>query len=217
MSVRVLVADDHKLMREGLRALLDGAADTTVVAEADNGRDAVDLAVKLRPEVVLMDVTMPDLNGIEAARRIGAACPGVRVVALSMHADKRFVAKMFAAGAAGYLLKDCAFEELLRAVRTVAAGQGYLSPQISASVLEDYGRHLGDENGSVLSLLTDREREVLQLIAEGLNTKSIAYRLHLSPKTIETHRQHLMTKLHCTSVAELIKISLREGLTSLDL
>ena len=214
MSTRIVLADDHQLMRQGLRGLLDREPDMEVVGEADGGRSALALVAELVPSVVIMDVAMPDLNGVEATRKIVEGFPGVRVIALSMHADKRFVAGMLKAGASGYLLKDCAFAELAGAVRTVAAGQVYLSPGIAGLVAEEFaGRFAPDRPGSPL---TGREREVLQLIAEGQATKQIAVRLGLSVKTVETHRRQMMDKLGLHSVAELTKYAIREGLTALD-
>jgi DNA-binding NarL/FixJ family response regulator len=187
-----------------------------VVAEAGDGRSAVRVAKEMQPEVVVMDVVLPDLNGIEATRKIVDQVPGVRVVALSMYSDKRFVGEMLRAGAHGYLLKDCAFEELARAIRTVAGGQSYLGSGVADVVVEDYVQHVGDEDKSAFSVLTPREREVLQLLAEGRSTKEIASELCVSTKTIETHRQQTMKKLGMSSVAELTKYAIREGLTSLD-
>lgn len=214
MSIRILLADDHKIVREGLRALLEGQPDVKVVAEAEDGRTAVQLAQKLSPDVAIMDVTMPGLNGIEATRRIVAEVPGVRVIALSMHSDRRFVAEMFKAGASGYLLKDCAFEELARAINTVVANQLYLSPEIADVVVEDYVRHLTETDPWALSDLTSREREVLQLLAEGKSTRQIASDLHLSVNTVATHRQHIMEKLDIDNIAGLTKYAIRAGLTS---
>jgi len=215
MSIRILLADDHKIVREGLRALLEKQPGMEVIAEAEDGRTTVRLARELSPDVVIMDVAMPDLNGIGATDQIIAEAPDVKVVALSMHSDRRFVMEMFKAGASGYLLKDCAFEELARAVRAVAAGQTYLSPGIAGVVIKDYVRRLSETN-SAFSILTSREHEVLQLLAEGKSTKQIASRLHVSVKTVETHRRHIMEKLDIHSVAELTKYAIREGLTPLE-
>jgi DNA-binding NarL/FixJ family response regulator len=214
---RVLLADDHMIMRQGLRSLLAGTTGLDVLGEAGDGRTAVQMALKLSPDVVVMDVGMPDLNGMEATRQIKAQAPGIKVIALSMHSDGRFIAGMFKAGASGYLLKDSAFEELARAVRTVAAGQTYLSPRIAGVVVEDYLRGKDGAAPTGVSLLTDREREVLQLIAEGRSTKETADLLHVSVKTVETHRGRIMARLGLHSVAELTKYAIREGLTSLDL
>lgn len=215
MGLRILLADDHRIMREGLRALLQEQPTMTVVGEAENGRKAVQLAKELVPDVVIMDVTMPEMNGIEATTQIKASLPGVRVIALSIHTDRRFVIQMFRAGATGYLLKDCAFEELTRAIRTVSDGQAYLSPGIAGVVVEEFLRTLASDGGTGVPSLSGREREVLQLTAEGRSMKEIASALHVSVKTIETHRRQIMTKLGVNSVAELTKYAIREGLTPL--
>ncbi|HOV85426.1 MAG TPA: response regulator transcription factor [Syntrophobacteraceae bacterium] len=215
MGCRILLADDHKIVRDGLRSLLEKQPGMDVVAEADNGRTTVRLARELLPDLVIVDIGMPGLNGIEATRQIVAENPRIRVVALSMHSDRRFVAQMFKAGASAYLLKDCAFEELAQAVQVVLAGRTYLSPQVAGTVVEDYIRHLAATDGSGFSVLTAREREVLQLLAEGNSTKQIANSLHVSMKTVETHRQQIMNKLNVQSVADLVKYAIREGLTSL--
>jgi DNA-binding NarL/FixJ family response regulator len=216
MSIRILLVDDHKIVREGLRSLLEKQPDMKVIAEAGDGRTAVQLTKELLPDVVVMDIAMPDLNGIEAAGRITAEAPGVKVVALSMHAERRFVVRILRAGASGYLVKDCAFEELVRAVRAVIAGQTYLSPDIASIVVKDYISRLSETNSAFFPLLTVREREVLQLLAEGRSTKGIASSLQVSVKTIETHTRHIMEKLNIRSIAELTKYAIREGLTSLE-
>ena len=217
MKLRVILADDHQVIREGLRTLIEEQSDMEVVAEAANGRDAIRLCGEMKAQVVVMDVAMPDLNGIEATRQIMTECPTAKVLALSMHADKHYAAGMLGAGAAGYVLKDCAFEELADAIRRVATGGSYLSPEIEGVVLRDYVERLSGEGGaSAFSVLTDREREVLQLVAEGHTTKQIADTLHVSVKTIESHRQNIMDKLEIRSIAELTKYAIREGLTSLD-
>ena len=191
MSIRVLVADDHKIVRDGLRALIEKEEDIELVGEAKDGRAACTLARQLAPDVVVLDIVMPGLNGIEAARRMVAEMPGVKVIALSMHSDRRFVIEMLRAGAAGYLLKDAAFDELARAIRTVAAGETYLCPAVAGIVVEDYVEKLPVAAASPLSVLSPREREVLQLLAEGKTTKQIALDLHLSSKTIESHCEHI--------------------------
>jgi DNA-binding NarL/FixJ family response regulator len=198
-----------------LRNLLEKHADIMVAGEAEDGREALQLARKLSPDVIIMDIAMPDLNGIEATRQIVAEFPGIKVVALSMHSDKRFVSEMLKAGASAYLLKDCAFEELITAIRTIMKGKIYLSPGIAGVVIEDYIRKDSKAESTVFSLLSDREREVLQLMAEGKTTKEVAAHLNLSIKTIETHRTNIMTKLNIHSIAELTKYAIREGLTSL--
>jgi two-component system response regulator NreC len=214
MGIRILLADDHKIVRQGLRTLLEKEPDMAVVAEAENGRASVRLARELSPQVVIMDVGMPDLNGIEATRQLLAESPKIKVIALSMHSDRRFVVNMLKAGASGYLLKDSAFEELANAIRVVMANKTYLSPGVSDIVIKDYVQGPKPDN-SAFSILTAREREVLQLMAEGKSTKQIADRLHVSVKTVETHRQQIMSKLDMHSVAELTKYAIREGLSSL--
>ena len=216
MSIRVLLGDDHRIVREGLRILLEKEPDIEVIGEAEDGHSTVELARKLKPQIVVMDITMPDLNGIEATYEITKEIPGVKVLALSMHVDKRFVEKMLKAGATGYLPKDCAYEELVRAVHTVASNETYLSPTIADMVRRDYLRQGPKADTSVFSVLTLREREVLQFMAEGKTTKAIASHLEVSVKTIETHRQHVMQKLNLHSLAELTKYAIREGLTSLE-
>jgi DNA-binding NarL/FixJ family response regulator len=211
---RVLLADDHKILRQGLRTLLEQEKDIQIVGEADNGRSSVKLTSELAPDVVIMDVAMPDLNGIDATRRITEAGPRTRVLALSMHSDGRYVRGMLQAGARGYILKDCAAEELTHAIRTVMAGQIYVSPGVTGTIVNDYVRQLtaADEPAT----LTRREREVLQLLAEGGSTANIAAGLHLSVKTIETHRKRIMDKLDLRSIAELTKYAIREGITTVD-
>ena len=215
MSLPVLLADDHEIVRVGLRALIERLGGMAVVAEADSGRAAVQLAKKLKPAVVLMDISMPDLNGVDATRQMVAAAPGVKVIALSMHADTRYVAGMLQAGARGYLLKESMADEIGRAVQAVLAGEVYLARKIAGVVVQDYVQRLASEEGAS-SPLTGREREVLQLVAEGRSTKGIAAHLHVSIKTIETHRSQIMDKLDLHSVAELTKYAIRQGLTSLD-
>ena len=215
MSIRVILVDDHQIMLQGLRALLDKQPDMEVIAEAGEGRTALRLARDLSPDVIILDVAMPDLNGIEAARMITSEMPEIKIIALSMHSDRRFVVEMLKAGASGYLLKDCALEDLVRAIRVVMANQTYLSPEVAGTVVDEYVRRSPDGDTSAFSVLTVREREVLQLLAEGLSTKNIAARLHVSVKTVETHRQHIMEKLDTHSIADLIKYAVREGITSL--
>ncbi len=214
--LRILLADDHKIIRDGLRSLLNAQNGMEVAAEAENGRAAVKLARKLKPDVIIMDISMPDLNGIEASRQIVEENPGAKIIALSMHVDRRYVVGMFEAGVSGYLLKDCAFEELSTAIHTVMKNQVYLSPKITGTVIKDYVYHLSNDKNSFSVKLSPREREVLQLIAEGINTKTIASRLNLSIKTVETHRRNIMEKLDVHSVAELTKFAIREGLTTVE-
>ena len=216
MSIRILLADDHTLLREGLRSLLEKQADLEVVGEAASGREAVGLNRRTQPHVVVMDVAMNDMNGIEATRRVMAERPAVRVLALSMHADKRFVADMFKAGAAGYMLKDGAAEELVAAIRAICNGGTYLSPGVAGSVVQDFLTPPRRADTPTALSLTPREREVLQLIAEGQSTKGIAKRLVVSAKTVETHRRRIMDKSGLHSVAGLTKLAVRERLTSVD-
>ena len=206
--IKILLADDHALVRHGFRMILAAQPDMEIAGEAGNGREAVELAQKLKPDVVVMDVAMPELNGIEATRRIIELAPRARVLALSMHKDAVYVREILRAGARGYLLKDSADADLLAAVRAVAKGEGYLSPGVSDAVLSDYRRHVTDP----LDLLTSREREVLQLIAEGKTNKEIATSLNLSVYTVEAHRGRLMEKLKLHSTGELVRFSVRSGL-----
>lgn len=215
MSIRVILADDHKIMRNGLRALLEKHQDIEIVGEASDGRTAVDLAFELSPDVILMDVSMPDMNGIEATRRIIEKSPKVKIVALSMHSDKKFIAEMLNAGASGYLLKDCAAQELIHAIHTVMKNRSYLSPDIAEIMIQEYKQIVSKENLSAYSLLTSREREVLQLLAEGKTMKEIAFALEISVKTAETYRQHIMDKLDIHTIAGITKYAIREGLTTL--
>jgi len=216
MNTKILLADDHKIIRDGLRALLEKEPDMEVVGEAQDGITTVRLAKKFLPNIVIMDIAMPDMNGIDATRQIISETQGVKVIALSMHSDRRFVLQMLKAGASGYLLKDSAFEELASAIKTVMAGQPYLSPKITDVVIKEYIVSLPKNEESVFTKITTREREVLQLLAEGKATKQIAAFLNVSVKTIETHRQQIMEKLDIHSVAELTKYAIREGLTSLE-
>jgi DNA-binding NarL/FixJ family response regulator len=206
--IRILLADDHVLVRQGFKMILSAQPDMQIVGEATNGREAVEAAEKLQPDIVLMDVTMPELNGIEATRRLATASPRTRVLALSMHKDAVYVREILRAGARGYLLKDSADADLIAAVRSVAKGEGYLSPAVSDAVLTDYRRHVTDP----LDLLTTREREVLQMIAEGKTNKEIATTLNLSVYTIEAHRGRVMEKLNLHSTGELVRFALRSGL-----
>jgi two-component system, NarL family, response regulator NreC len=216
VSTTILLADDHRIFRDGLRPLLTAQDDLAVVAEADNGLDALQLARELAPDVAVLDISMPGLNGIEVARRLTQDAPGVKTVILSMHSDRRFVLAALRAGARGYLLKDTGIEELLTAVRSVCAGQIHLCAAVSERVVRDYISFATDDEGSAFALLSAREREVLQMLAEGLATKEVASRLHLSAKTVESHRKSVMDKLEIRSIAELTRYAIREGLTPLD-
>ena len=215
MPFTILVADDHKIFREGLRALIERQDGMQVVAEAEDGRRAVRLAEELEPDVVVMDISMPQLNGFEATRQIVERIPRVKVLALSMHSEEPYVGEMLSAGASGYLLKDCAFEELAGAIDTVMSGRVYLSPDIAARVVEDYVRQYAGPRSAAPSRLSGREREVVQLLAEGRAIKEIGDLLHVSAKTIETHKNRIMKKLGLASIAELTKWAIRAGLTTL--
>jgi len=210
--MKILLVDDHEMFRAGLRELINREQDMEVIAEATDGRTALHLVGKTRPDVVIMDIMMPGLNGIDATAQIRRQCPQTQVVALSAHGDRRFVIGVVQAGASGYVLKESAFEELAFALRTVAQGKTYLSPSVATIVVEDLRNLARQVQYSPLAALTGKEREVLQLIAEGKSTKEIASILCLSPKTVETHRQHLMDKLNLHSIAELTRFAIREGL-----
>ena len=214
MSIRIILAEDHKITREGLVNMLEDQSGMKVVGEAGNGREAIRLARDLSPDLVIMDVTMPDLNGIDATRIITSTPKNTKVIALSMYSDKQFVQGMMQAGASGYLLKDCAFDELVHAIRAVFKGDTYLSPGIAGIVVEDYVSKLSKSASSASGVLTRREREVLQLISEGKSTKHIATKLAISVKTVETHRRQMMGKIGIRTVAGLTKYAIREGLTS---
>lgn len=217
MNIRLLIADDHKIMREGLKSLVEKESDITVVGEAETGKTTVSMVQKLSPHIVVMDIAMPDLNGIEATRKIIKTNPNVKIVALSAHADQHFIREMMTAGASAYILKDTAYEELTRAIREVMKGKKYLSSDIARGVLDTYvklSRPLSENPAFVV--LTDRERETLQMIAEGKSTKEIAGDMEVSVKTIETHRRNIMEKLDMHSIAELTKYAIREGVTSID-
>lgn len=216
MTVRIILAEDHIIMREGLSSLLFAYPDITVVGEAENGRETVKLTRKYRPDVVIMDVSMPDLNGIDATTQIMQMENPPKVIALSMHSDKRFVEKMLAAGASAYLLKNCATKEFVHAIREVIAGRIYLSPGITGIVVKGFLKNLADNKNPGDVDLTMREKEIVQLISEGWDTKNIAVELHVSPKTVETHRRRIMEKLNINGVAKLTRYAIREGLTPLD-
>jgi two-component system, NarL family, response regulator NreC len=215
MATNIILADDHTLFREGLVSILNDELGFIVVAQAENGREVVKLARKLSADVIVMDIAMPELNGIEATSQVLHENPDMKVIALSMHSDRHFVTGMLKAGAKGYLLKDCAGSELIKAVYEVLQDRYYISEEISTNVLNDYVGKLVDE-GDEVSELTSREREVLQLIAEGKATQEIAETLFISVKTVEAHRVKIKTKLKLNSIPELIKYAIREGLTSLE-
>ncbi len=216
MSIRIILADDHQLFRQGLRSLLKDEADIKVVAEVADGHAAVLQASELKPDVVIMDITMPGLNGIEATQRIASQIPDTKVIALSVHSDARFIEGMLKAGASGYLLKDCASDELIKAIRVVVGGHVYLSPAISDSVVQSFSPGTQAKARLSLDLLTPREREVLQLVVEGTPSKQIATKLNISTKTVDSHRHNIMETLNLHSVAELTKFAISQGLTSLE-
>src|SRR5260221_4194210 len=215
MCIRVLLVDDHKMVRDGLRALLGGAPDIEVVGDVRDGRTALDLMRSLAPDVVVMDVGMPELNGVETTRRIRSEHERVNVVALSAHADERFVHRMLDGGACGYVVKAAAHVELLRAVRAASEGETFLSPEIAGLVVGRSKNPDGEWASSAYSVLGAREREVLQLVAEGKTSAETAAQMHISINTVETHRRNIIQKLGLHGTAELTKYALRQGLTSL--
>lgn len=217
-TIKVLLVDDHQMVREGLGNLLRQQSNLDVVGEAADGWMAIEMVREQTPDIVVMDVGMPGLNGIEAARQIVAEVPKTKVIALSVHGDKRFVNEMLKAGASGYLLKANAFVELVRAIGIVMAGQVYLSPEIASLVVESYlnREHEEGHSSTVFMLLTPRERQILQLLAEGHTTRDIANMLYISQKTVDVHRQNISKKLQLHTLADLIKYAIKEGLVSLD-
>lgn len=214
-AIKVLLADDHSLFRAGVHALLSNIEGVDVVGEADTGRKALEMVGARTPDVVLMDIAMPEMNGLETTTRVTREFPGVRVIMLSMHAGEEYVMQALRAGASGYLLKDAATSELELAVRAVARGETYLTPTISKRVIDDYLMRTTGSQGPV-DQLTKRQREILQLIAKGYTSKEMAQMLNLSPKTIETHRTQLMKQLDIHDVAGLVRYAIRVGLVTLD-
>jgi len=216
MSIRILLVDDHQIMRDGLRAILAEEETFEIVGEAENGREAARLARTLAPDVIIMDIGMPDLNGVEATHQVKAENPGVKVIALSMYADRGYVLGILEAGASGYVLKTGAYDELQRAVKAVTQGKDYLSPDITQMVVDAQVHAPSQRGAPTRTDLGPREREIVQLLAEGHTSPEIARRMHISTRTVETHRRNIMKKLDLHSVAELTKYAIREGLTSLD-
>jgi two-component system NarL family response regulator len=216
MSIRILLADDHQIMRDGLRAILASEESFEIVGEAENGREAVRLASELVPDVIIMDIGMPDLNGVEATRQIKADNAEIKVIALSMYADRGYVLGILEAGASGYVLKTGAYDEVHRAVKAVARGKEYLSPDITQMVVDAQVRAPKQGGPSAQTSLGPREREIVQLLAEGHTSPEIAKRLHISTRTVETHRRNIMRKLDLHSIADITKYAIREGLTSLE-
>ena len=215
-KIRVLLADDHTIVRKGLRALLEGQAGIEVIAEAEDGRAAVQLAEQLKPDVALMDFSMPGLNGLEATRQIVERVPGTKVLVLTRHMDREYVDRILEAGAAGYLVKKSAPEEIVIAIQAVQRGESYLDPAIASTIIKGYLDKSRPEAEDAFDKLTPRQREVLQLIAEGHGTREIAEMLHLSIKTVENHRSSLMDTLNLHSTAELTRYAIRKGVVSLD-
>ena len=215
--IRVLLAEDHAIVREGLRSLLEKQPDMEVVCEAEDGRIAVERARALLPDIVVMDITMPNLNGVEATRKIINEFPQIKVIALSIHSDRRFVANMLEAGATGYIVKEDLIDELIKAIRAVTAGQSYLSSKITGIVVEDYVKGLAIVVDSPLSFLTNRERRVMQLIAKGKSTEQMTLELLVSTRTVEAIRRRIMKKLDAHTIADLVKIAIVENLVALEL
>jgi DNA-binding NarL/FixJ family response regulator len=215
MSIRIIIADDHQLFREGLANLLADSKDIEVLAQAENGKEAIIKAHELNPDVIIMDIGMPELDGVEATRKLLQELPGSKVIALSMHADKQYIKGMFEAGASGYLFKNCAYNELITAIRTVHEGKKYLSDRITEIMIQDY---LGKDEVIPVddSELTERESEILKLIAEGVSTNEISERLFVSIKTIGTHKQHILEKLNLKTTTDLVKYAIKKGIISLD-
>ncbi len=208
MSIKVLLVDDHAILRDGLRLLIESQSDMEVVGEAENGQTAIDKTLKLRPDVIIMDVAMPDMNGIEASSQILAETPDVKILALSMHSDREYVMDMVKVGVSGYMEKECIADELIRAIHTVAANETYLTPKIATIVVSE---HINDHS---LNVLTDKEIKVLRLLADGSSTRAISDQFDVNIKTIEAHRRRIMQKLQIDNFAELLKYAIRNGLTS---
>jgi DNA-binding NarL/FixJ family response regulator len=217
MALNVFIVEDHTLVRSGIRALLQAAPNLNVVGEASNGRDAVEMIQQLKPDLVLMDVAMSELNGIDAARQVHIALPSARIIMLSMHEDRQYVFESLKAGATGYVLKSAAFQDLIAAIDTVMSNRNYISPGLSDVVMNDYIRRAqGEEQATEVGRLSGREREVLQLIAEGKSSAEVGDLLHISVRTVDTHRHNIMTKLEIHSIAGLTKFAIRHGLCVLN-
>lgn len=215
MSTTVLLVDDHRMVREGLRLILDQAPDIEVIGEAECGRSALEMMEHLKPDIVVMDIGMPGLNGIEATRQARMRCPQVRLLGLSTYTDRQYILRMLDAGASGYVPKSAAADELIKAIQTVMRGEVYLGAELVQSVIVRYARQSVDK-APAATTLGPREREILQLIAEGNTSRQIAEQLHIAAKTVEVHRQNIMNKLAIHSIAELTKYAIREGLTHLE-
>ncbi|MCP4024003.1 MAG: response regulator transcription factor [Desulfobacteraceae bacterium] len=216
MEIKVIIADDHAIMREGLKSLLE-KYQINVVAIANNGREAIELAIKHQPDIMIMDIAMPDLNGMEATLRIKQELPDVKIIALSMHSSKKIIDRMFVAGASGYILKESAFTELFEAIQEVNKGNFYLSPAVARMFVDTHGFDVPKTDiRPKFNEISRKEREILQLIAEGEKTRDIAGKLNISIKTVETHRRNIMKKLNIFSVAGSTKFAIKEGIISLD-
>ena len=216
MKIKILLADDHAILRDGLSRSFEQEKDITIAGQAQDGYEAIEMAKELIPDVVIMDIGMTGLNGIETTRRIIQNCPNVKIIGLSMHSSDKYVREMFKAGATGYLLKNCSFDELIEAIKAVMEGKTYISPLISDMINKEFTSKPEVEK-SVFSILSQREREVLQLLSEGKSTKQIGQKLHLSPKTVEAHRLRMMDKLQIDNVAQLTKYAIQEGLTEVEM
>lgn len=216
MAIRILLAEDQKIMREGLCSLLKGDTNMEVVGEAGDGREAIRLACELKPDIVVMDVSMPEMDGIDATAQIAAKVPGTKIVALSMYPKRSFIEGMLKAGASAYVLKERAFSELIKAINTLIDGGIYLCPKAAAIIVNNYIREEPEANNMLSATLTARECEILGILAEGKNTKQIALELGISTKTVDTHRRHIMRKLDLQSLPELTKYAIRKGLSSLE-
>jgi DNA-binding NarL/FixJ family response regulator len=215
-KITVLVAEDHTIVRKGICSLIDGKADLQVVGEAEDGREAIEKVVALSPDVVLMDITMPQLNGLEATRQIKKMFPQIKILALTMYTNEEYILQILQAGASGYVVKQAAPAELISAIHAVYRGDSFLSPSISKTIIDEYLKHTAPTSPMEHEKLTDREREVLQLIAEGYANREIADKLNLSVKTVGVHRTNIMEKLEVHNVTDLVKYALRKGIISLD-
>ena len=215
-NIKVLVADDHTILRQGIKALLDNQAGIEVIGEAKDGREALALIERLLPDVILMDIGMPGLNGLEATRRIKKKFPGIKVLVLTMYTNEEYVFQILNAGANGYLVKETAFQDLISAIKAVYRDEAFMSPSISKKVINRYTQGVRKTNDTTCDILTTREREILQLIAEGSSSKKIAEALFISPKTVETHRTHIMDKLNIHNRTDLIKYAIRTGIVDID-
>jgi len=215
-KIKVLIADDHTILRQGIKALLDNQAEIEVIGEAKDGREALTLIERLLPDVVLMDIAMPGLNGLEATRRIKKKFPEIKVLVLTMYTNEEYVFQILNAGANGYLVKETAFQDLISAIKAVYRDEAFMSPSISKKVINRYTQRVRDANDTTSDILTTREREILQLIAEGSSSKKIAEALFISPKTVETHRTHIMDKLNIHNRTDLIKYAIRTGIVDID-